>query len=186
GAPLILVSQLAFHTRNLARDPRVSLLLAASGKGDPLAHPRLTVSGRAVIVADAARARRRCLGQHPKAATDAGLPDFAFCRIEPDALSLNGGPARAAEPAVDAVLLDLAAAAAVMEGEEGALSHMNADHAEAIGLYATSLAGLEDGRWRLAGIDPEGMDLALGDRLERFVFPDPLTEPGDVGRMLKR
>ena len=42
GSPLILVSQLSAHTRHMDKDPRVSLLLAETGQGDPLAHPRLT------------------------------------------------------------------------------------------------------------------------------------------------
>src|SRR5882672_6855839 len=45
GSPLILISRLATHTANLESDPRASILLASTGKGDPLAHPRLTVLG---------------------------------------------------------------------------------------------------------------------------------------------
>src|SRR5579864_3114892 len=61
GAPLILVSRLATHTANLEVDPRASLLLASSGKGDPLAHPRLTVLGAFVRIAhdDAIEPHRR-------------------------------------------------------------------------------------------------------------------------------
>src|SRR5689334_10214517 len=43
GAPLVLISKLATHTANLERDGRASLLLAETGKGDALAHPRLTM-----------------------------------------------------------------------------------------------------------------------------------------------
>src|SRR6187399_446138 len=50
GAPLILVSKLATHTANLEIDGRASLLFAATGKGDPLAHPRLTVLGRMAAI----------------------------------------------------------------------------------------------------------------------------------------
>src|SRR5215471_21779625 len=46
GSPVILVSRLATHTANLEVDGRASILLAETGKGDPLAHPRLTVLGR--------------------------------------------------------------------------------------------------------------------------------------------
>ena len=49
GSPIFLLSTLAIHTQNLMRDPRCSLLLARSGKGDPLAHPRLTVTGTATV-----------------------------------------------------------------------------------------------------------------------------------------
>src|SRR5215471_11766508 len=68
GSPLILVSRLSTHTANIEVDPRASVLLAQTGKGDPLAHPRLTVLGRFVQVprdsADDARVRRRFLARH--------------------------------------------------------------------------------------------------------------------------
>ena len=52
---------------------------------------------------------------------------------------------------------------------------MNADHAEAVRLYATKLLGAEDGRWRLTGLDPEGLDLALGDATLRLAFPERVS-----------
>src|SRR5215813_5504673 len=70
GSPLILISRLATHTANIETDPRASVLLAATGKGDPLARPRLTVLGAFARIApdapDAARAQRRFLSRHPK------------------------------------------------------------------------------------------------------------------------
>src|SRR5512132_4374652 len=51
GSPLILTSRLSTHTANLEADGRASVLLAETGKGDPLAHPRLTVLGRFLPVA---------------------------------------------------------------------------------------------------------------------------------------
>jgi putative heme iron utilization protein len=62
GSPLLLMSQLSAHTLNLERDPRASLLLAQGGKGDPLAHPRLTVIGRAERTVEP-RARARFLAR---------------------------------------------------------------------------------------------------------------------------
>ncbi|MGA1318658.1 MAG: pyridoxamine 5'-phosphate oxidase family protein, partial [Rubrivivax sp.] len=73
GVPLILVSSLSAHTAALAADGRCSLLLGEPGRGDPLAHPRITLVGHGCRVdrADAAlhaRVRRRYLARHPKAA----------------------------------------------------------------------------------------------------------------------
>src|ERR1051325_5487456 len=71
GSPLILISRLSTHTANLETDGRASVLMASTGKGDPLAHPRLTVIGafRPVARDDPyeARVRRRFLARHPKA-----------------------------------------------------------------------------------------------------------------------
>ena len=80
GSPLLLLSRLSGHTLNLESDPRASILLAETGKGDPLAHPRLTVIGRAERAAQA-RIRQRFLNRHPKAKLYADFADFSFWRI---------------------------------------------------------------------------------------------------------
>jgi len=80
GAPLLLLSRLAAHTQNLERDARLSLLLAQGGSGDPLAHPRLTLTGVAARTTDAA-IRSRYLRRNPKAALYADFPDFSFWRV---------------------------------------------------------------------------------------------------------
>ena len=54
--------------------------------------------------------------------------------------------------------------------EESAVEHMNADHADAVRLYATKLLDEVDGAWRVTGVDPDGLDLALGDRIARLPF----------------
>src|SRR5215212_759581 len=81
GSPLLLMSRLAAHTGNLEADPRASILLAQGGKGDPLAHPRLTVLGR-ITRTEEPRVRSRFLARHPKANLYAGFADFSFWRME--------------------------------------------------------------------------------------------------------
>ena len=76
---------------------------------------------------------------------------------------LNGGFARAADLKAADVMTDVADAENLIDAEAGAVAHMNDDHAEAVRLYATKLLGAEDGPWRLTGLDPDGLDLALGD-----------------------
>src|SRR4029079_8486028 len=98
GSPLILTSRLSTHTANLEADGRASVLLAETGKGDPLAHPRLTVLGVFGRVeresADAARVRRRFLARHPKSELYAGFGDFSFWCMRVASAHLNGGLAR--------------------------------------------------------------------------------------------
>ncbi|HEY0919825.1 HugZ family protein [Devosia sp.] len=99
GAPVILVSALAAHTPALRADPRCSLLVGEPGKGDPLAHPRLTLHCDAREVehagADEARIAARYLAHNPKAALYATLGDFRYFRLEPVRASLNAGFGRA-------------------------------------------------------------------------------------------
>ena len=188
GAPLILVSRLSTHTANLEADSRASLLLAAAGKGDPLAHPRLTLTGSFARIArdDPAEAavRRRFLARHPKAELYAGFADFSFWRLDPLSAHLNGGFARAADLKAADILTDISGAEDLRQAEPGAIAHMNADHADAVRLYATKLAGAADGPWRVTGIDPDGLDLALGDAVARLPFPQRVTDAQGLRSLL--
>jgi putative heme iron utilization protein len=188
GAPLILTSRLSTHTANLEADGRASILLAETGKGDPLAHPRLTVLGTMACVAreeaDEARVRRRFLARHPKSELYADFGDFSFWRMRAVSAHLNGGFARAADLKADEVLTDIAGAADLVDAEEGAVQHMNDDHAEAVRLYATKLLGARDAAWRVTGIDPDGLDLALGDATLRLAFPAPVATAEALRKVL--
>jgi len=181
GAVLILVSRLSTHTANLEQDGRASVLLASTGKGDPLAYPRLTILGTFIQIergsAEEPRIKRRFLARHPKSELYAGFGDFSFWRLSAVSAHLNGGFARAADLAAADVMTDLAGAEGLIEAEDGAIAHMNEDHAEAVRLYATRLLNAEDGAWRLTGLDPDGLDLALGDATLRLPFPERVTDP---------
>ena len=179
GAPLLLLSKLAAHRTNIEKDARISLLLSEGGKGDPLAHARLTVKGLAEIVEEEgakARCKARFLARHPKSALYADFPDFSFFRVTVGGGHLNGGFARAALLSAEELLSDVAGAEALRTAEAGAIEHMNADHADAVRLYATKLLGGREGPWRITGIDPEGLDLAFADDTLRLVFDKPVLD----------
>ena len=190
GSPTILVSRLSTHTANLETDGRASVLLAETGKGDPLAHPRLTLLGTMAPVdregEDDARVRRRFLARHPKSELYAGFGDFSFWRMAVVSAHLNGGFARAADLKAGDVLTELAGAGDMVEVEPNAVAHMNDDHAEAVRLYATKLLGARDGAWRVTGLDPDGIDLMLGDAALRLPFPERVSTPGVLPQVLKR
>jgi len=81
GAPLLLLSDLAEHSRNLAHDPRASLLVeSVEPAGDPLAAPRATFLGEATRLDDVA-AKASFVARHPSAATYADFKDFALYRL---------------------------------------------------------------------------------------------------------
>lgn len=184
GSPLFFASQLSLHTRNIEADARLSLLVSSLGKGDPLANSaRLSVVGRAQRCPDAS-ARRRFLARHPKAKLYADFPDFALYRVEVLGLHPNGGFARAGEIAPRAVLLDLSGCEALVAAEAEALEHLNTDHAEALGLYATRLLGLPAGRWKASGLDPQGLDLVSGEDGGRLTFPERVRELSALRRVL--
>lgn len=183
GTPIILISALAAHTGALRADPRCSLLVGEPGKGDPLAHSRMTIACRAEEMARgtplAARIERRYLARQPKAKLYAGFGDFAFFVLQVETASLNGGFGRAYVLGADEIVLPRPADALV-NGEAAAVAHMNGEHADAVAIYARAYAGADDGGWAMTGIDPEGMDLALGDTIVRIPFPAPLSTASDV------
>jgi len=99
GTPFVFISALAAHTGALMADPRCSLLVGEPGKGDPLAHPRISITCDAELIAtnapEAMRARELYLTSHPKARLYIDLPDFRFFRLGLKSASLNRGFGRA-------------------------------------------------------------------------------------------
>lgn len=186
GEPIMLLSELAVHTRNLARDPRASLLLVAPGGegGDPLAGARVTVSGTVAAAPGSASPGRRFLARHPEAAGYAGFRDFAFYEMAVDSAHLVAGFGRIVGIPGEDLLLDVPADHPLAEGEAGAVEHMNEDHSDAVALYATRLLGLPPGNWRLTGIDPLGIDMLDGSSPARLDFHSPISGPGDLRRTL--
>ena len=91
GSPILLLSDLAGHSRNLAADDRASLLFdGTAGLEDRLTGPRLTVLGRAARSADPDH-RARYLARHPSAERYADFGDFAFYRVAPESGHLVAG-----------------------------------------------------------------------------------------------
>ena len=180
GAPLFLMSTLSRHTRNLARDPRASLLLTgAHERGDPLNHPRVTLSGR-IEQTEAPRAKVRYLQRNPKAGLYAGFADFALYQLRVDDVHFNGGFGRAAPLAVGEVLTPRDGEAALAEAEERLLAEANAlggaQLARLAGQNVAPRAG-GPGGWRAIGLDAEGLDLAASSRAARAQFAAPAHDP---------
>ena len=188
GAPLILVSALSAHTGAILAEPRCSLLVGEPGKGDPLAHPRITLICRANRLErgtpDHERAEKRYLNRNPKAKLYAGLGDFAFFRLEPRSASLNGGFGKAYLLDSSDLVLSSPAVAELAQAEQSVLDHMNADHADAIAAYARHFAKRDGDGWAMTGIDLEGVDLIRGDETARVWFPAPLGRPSEMRKML--
>ena len=176
GAPILLISKLAVHTQNLSADPRASLLIDATGtEADPMEGARVTLIGEARPT-ESATARTRFLARHPSAAGYADFPDFGFFTLRPESAHYIGGFGKIVDlPAAD-LAVSLEGAEGLVAAEPGIVSHMNADHADAIALYATKLLGAAPGAWRMTGIDPEGCDLVLGSRGLRLPFETRITD----------
>lgn len=185
GRPLLLISTLAIHTKNLLTDARASLMLEERKPGDPLEGSRIMLMG-GVVATDDPAARRRYLARHPEAAQFADFKDFGFYRMELTRVHLVAGFGRIVDLKPQDVLTDINGAESLADAEAGAVAHMNADHTDALKLYATRLLGAGDGEWRCTGCDPEGLDLRWGRTGLRLPFPERVNSSGPLRGVLKQ
>lgn len=168
-SPLLLISQLADHTKNLDANPAVSLLFdGTQGLDEPLTGPRVTVQGTAHKTDDP-RLKARYVARHPGAAMYAGFKDFAFWRVAISRAHLVAGFGRIHWIEADQIKYQKAEQQ-LAEEEQAILAHMNADHLDAVQLYATKLLGATGDGWTLTGVDPEGADLRRGGQTLRLPF----------------
>jgi putative heme iron utilization protein len=187
GSPILLISRLALHTRNILGDPRVSLMLDERAEGDPLEGARIMLAGRAEQADGAGEAvlRRRYLNVHPSAEVFVNFKDFSFFRIRPAGAHLVAGFGRIVDLEPGQFLTDVSDADALLEAEQGAIEHMNADHREAMNLYATKLLGAEQADWCCTGCDPDGMDMHADGQTLRLEFPRRIVTPAALRKVLK-
>jgi putative heme iron utilization protein len=184
GAPILLLSNLALHTKNILTDARVSLMLDERKAGDPLEGARVMLMGRC-SKDDEATTSAAYLRRHPDAEMYAGFTDFSFYQMEIARAHLVAGFGRIVDLKSTDILTDIADAKALIEAEADAIAHMNNDHADACRLYATRLLGAEDGDWRCVGIDPEGIELQNGRVALRLPFPRRISAPGPLRATLR-
>lgn len=170
ACPLLLLSDLADHTKNLKGDPRASLLIdGTTGLDEPLTGARVTLQGHVTPLADETLLARY-VARHPSAAFYAGFKDFNLYRMEVARAHLVAGFGRIHWIEADELLFDAAPHAALAAAEAEIVAHMNEDHADALDLYAAKLLGLDGTGWGMTGIDPEGIDIRSGGAVARLDF----------------
>jgi len=185
GAPLLLISRLAVHSKNILADPRVSLMIDERKPGDPLQGARIMLIGTAAATKEP-DARRRYLERQPESEGFADFADFAFYRITLKGVHLVAGFGRIVDLKPRDILTETGDAAELIAAEPEIVAHMNRDHADAVRLFATTLLGAPDGQWRCAGCDPEGLELQLERTALRLSFPQRVGAPNALRQMLKQ
>lgn len=177
GHPILLLSDLAQHTKNLGVDSAASVLIdGTAGLVDPLSGPRATIMGRIEPCAEEA-IQARFLARHPKAADYAGFEDFNTYRLVVGQVHLVAGFGAIDRIPASEFLFDNSAASALADSEQDIVNHMNNDHTEALQRYAAVLLGRRGTGWLMTGIDPEGIDLRHGGEIARLTFPEPVLDP---------
>ena len=187
--PLLLISELAEHTKNLGGDARASLLFdGTAGLDSPLTGARVTVMGRLAPTDDAGLIDRY-VARHPDAEMYLGFADFRLFEMAVERAHIVAGfGAIHWIPAPD-LLFDTGGHEDLATAESDIVGHMNEDHADAVQLYATNLLGLGAGDWKMTGVDPEGIDLRDGGRIARLDFEKPAADAeaarGSLVRLVK-
>jgi heme iron utilization protein len=169
GSPILMLSDLADHSRNIAADRKVSLLLApASNAEEPLAEARLTLLGEA-MPDDTGRLRQRFLDRHPGAALYAGFTDFRCYRVRCRKAHLVAGFGRIHW--LEGERLLLGRETLEFWPESGNLARrLNVEETGLVERLGAAASG-SPASWRLTGIDPEGCDFRAGGWTARLDFP---------------
>jgi putative heme iron utilization protein len=168
GDPTFLISSMAMHTQNLAGDARASLLVTQPGwNDDPLAGARATLVGVVARVPEEDRrsVREDYLERQPNARAWVDFDDFAFYRMTVAELYYVAG--FGAMGWVDATEYRRAQADPLAEHAAGIISHMNADHADALVLYCRAFAGVAVDEATMTAVDRLGfrVRVRVGDEL---------------------
>lgn len=186
-SPLLWLSQLSEHTRQLQREPRCALLVQGPAAGaNPQTAPRVTVTGVAERVPEGeiVALKARWLALHPYAAGYAGFSDFNLWQIRVQSAQLVGGFAAAARLRGSELHPDPQAVAAIAAAAADIIGHVNDDHADALEIIAKNLLAQAPAAWRMVAVDVDGCDLAAGDSVVRLAFPAPVAAADGVRQAL--
>jgi len=184
--PLLLISDLAQHTKNLGADTRASLLFDGTvGMDNPLTGARVTVTGHLAPSEDSALIARYT-ARHPGSEMYLGFADFHLYEMTVDRAHIVAG--FGAIHWIDSadLLFDTEGFGDLAAAEGDVVEHMNADHADAVGLYATKLLGRPAGDWKMTGVDPEGIDLRCGGETARLDFEKTVHDAESARSILVR
>ncbi|WP_312842625.1 HugZ family pyridoxamine 5'-phosphate oxidase [Stutzerimonas nitrititolerans] len=185
GWPLLLISRIAQHTRNLQADNKCSLLVGERAAEDVQAAGRLTLLAEARQLVDppvVEAAARRYYRYFPEADDYHRVHDFDFWVLQPVRWRYIGG--FGAIHWLDEVALANPFAAGDGAQEQGMVAHMNDDHAAAIAHYVEQAGLPASPPVQLAGIDSEGFHLRIGQALHWLPFAEICETPLAVRQAL--
>lgn len=184
GWPLILISRIAQHTRNLKADPRCSLLVSERDAADVQLNGRLTLMAEALQLNEplsVERAAERYYRYFPESRDYHRVHDFDFWVLQPVRWRFIGGFGaihwleQAAQPNPFA---------GAKGGEGDMLEHMNDDHAAAIAHYVEQAGLPTTAEARMVGIDAEGFHLRIGQAVHWLPFPSTCSTAMEVRQAL--
>ncbi|MBL6931406.1 MAG: pyridoxamine 5'-phosphate oxidase family protein [Rhodospirillales bacterium] len=190
ASPVLLMSSLADHTRNIREDSRASLLFEeASGLPNPQTGPRVTLTGRLTPTMDGSLVRR-FLARHPDAELYAGFADFQFYRMKVERAHYVGGFGRASWFAAKKFLFEDDDCSVLSAAETKILDRVNAKYSEDLSEILEKPGKTTRKGWRAYAVDPEGLDLTRNGIFRRIEFDQSARSlrgvVGQIGKKTKK
>ena len=180
GKPVILISTIAQHTKNISADSRVSLIATESGIDDGQTAGRITYIGHAEkLDSEDTDSMERYYQYFPQSMDYHKTHNFDFFQIEPVRIRFIGGFGEIYWLEKDSFLMINPFS---FEEEKSMSDHMNADHLDAMKHYCHSndINFDEENNPVMVGIDSEGFNLRIGARIYRINFEEPVTTAMEV------
>ena len=183
GEPIILISDIAQHTRNIKQNPRVSLTVFDRAADDPQSASRLTWIGDAEPVDPSdLQTRHRYLRYFPSSESYFETHDFAFYAISLRRARFIGGFGQIHWIESGKMLVNNP-----FHASEGSIvDHMNQDHHKALVHYAEVLGRREINTISMTGIDSEGFDMLVDGRKVRMDFDSSINTVEEARATLVR
>ena len=189
GRPIYLISSMAMHTQNIATNPRGSLLVTQSdADGDVLGASRVTLMGKIARVGEDEKSpvRELYLASYPNASYWVDFEDFNFYRMDIVDVYYVGGFGVMGWVSAEDYLA--AAPDPLADGAGGIISHMNADHEDALLLLAGSQAKIEASSAQMTAVDRLGFHVRLktadGMRGTRIAFSREVSSAEETRKVL--
>lgn len=180
ASPVLLISRLAEHTKNVLSDQRVSLMVHEPGP-DVQAAARLTIAGQCARIDDPSSIRSRYLRLFPSASELLAL-DFDFFRIAPVAIRYIGGFGAIHWLPVDAFAVEHPDAADL---ERAWLPQINTEYSSILHDCCHHFNGTPPNACAAVAMDCDGIDMRADDTLLRVSFGKPLAGPEDLPQALE-
>jgi putative heme iron utilization protein len=175
GSLLILISELAEHTKNIRNDPRVSLI--SHDQRDPhiQTQGRVSALGNAEPASDQGQASRRYLRYFPETRAFFEMPGFSFYRIRPIAVRYIGGFGHIHW--VNMENYAVAQAAAFAQQEPSLLAETNMRHRDNLRQLLRQLHGIDAADMQAIGLDCDGLDVRCDEQVWRLDLAETIADP---------
>ena len=184
GAPLLFISSLAEHTKNISHNSKVGLLLdGTEGSTNRLAEKRITLLGKAIKV-DSLVAWNRYLSRHQEAEIYASFSDFSLYKIDVKYAQIVAGFGKIQWLDHKDLILNHTQLDDLANSESDIIAEINEINSNNIQDIGSKILPNSQGNWLIIGFDPEGCELKFGSTIHRVSFNNVVLSTLDLRKEL--